>query len=371
MVHRILAFATVLLLAAASEATAPRALAQSQTESAGKTSSSSSAASSVTEASGTLPGLVDELTSHDYFLRGPKNDSRPYASPQAALGLMFRAAKLLDYGQVDEAARLARGANYEVVRFVDRETREEYLVLREDLKTVKQLRGWGAYVLNPKSEVPAIVEVPHPIDDSNTAKVGAMVFAAGARGLLLAGAQRDKADVPTLIDSVFHQVHVAWTGPWGKVAAWQIHGFAIEKHGFPENAKAILSTGGGEVNHEIITLNHQLTERGIDGYSFNRLKAEDELNQRINNGQPGVRFTSLAATKNEQGRHLRSIGGAFVHVELERAIRNDAGQRQVAADAIAKSIAETTAIATAQAKLPLSPSSTREARRRPATRKPA
>ncbi len=337
----------------------------------GLVTASSALAQSVTNISGTLPALVAELTSHDYFLRGPHSDPRPYVSPQPALGLMFRAAKLLDCGQVDEAAKLASGAGYEVVRFVDRETREEYLVLREDLKSVQQVRGWGAYVLNPASEIPAIVEVPHPLDDANTAKVGAMVFANGARGLLLAGAQRDKADVPDLIDSIFHQVHVAWTGPWGKVAAWQIHGFAIEKHRFPENAKAVLSTGSGEVINEIVTLNNQLTERGIDGYAFNRLKAEDEVNQLINNGQPGVRFTSLAATKNEQGRHLRSIGGAFVHVELERAIRNDETQRQIAADAIAKSISETTTIANAQPRAASPTTPAREARRRTTGRKPA
>jgi hypothetical protein len=324
-------------------------------------------AQAVATLSGTLSALVAELTSDDYFLRSASRDPRPYVDPQPALGTLFRAAKLLDYGQVDQAAALASEAGYEVVRFVDRQSRHEYLVLREDLKSVKQPRGWGAYLLNPNSEVPAIVEVPHPLDDANTATVGALVFAEGARGLLIAGAQRDKADVPDLVDSVFHQIHVAWTGPWGKVAAWQIHGFAIEKHPFPDNAKAILSTGGGEVIDEIVTLNDQLTERGIDGYAFNRLKAEDEVNQRINNGQPGVRFSSLAATKNEQGRHLRSIGGAFVHVELERAVRNDADQRRVAAEAIATSIVSSAGILPNPTRTARDQAPTREARRRPAS----
>jgi hypothetical protein len=299
----------------------------------------------VATVTGTLPALVAELTGPDYFLRGPQSDPRPYVDPQPVLGSIYRAARLLDHGQVDRAALTAASAGYEVVRFVDKETRHEYLVMRENLRTVGTVRGWGAYLLNPQSQVPALVEVPHPIDDSNTAKVGALVFAGGARGLLIAGAQRDKADVPDLIDSVFHQVHVAWSGPWGKVATWQIHGFAIEKHRFPENAKAILSTGSGEVIEEIVALNDALTSRGLDGYTFNRLEAEDEVNQQVNNGQPGVRFTSLAATKNEQGRHLRSLGGSFVHVELERAVRGDAEQRRIAAEAIAKTIAETAVIA--------------------------
>lgn len=166
----------------------------------------------------------------------------------------------------------------------------------------------GAYLFNPDSKYPALVEAPHPIDDSNSAKVAAMVFARGARGLLLAGAQRDKADVPDLVDSVFHQVHVAWTGAMGHVAVWQIHGFALEKHPFPRNAKAVLSTGSGDMIDEIVHLNDQLTDRGLESYAFNRLKPTNKLNKWVNQGTPGLRFASLAATKNEQGRHLRSLG---------------------------------------------------------------
>ncbi|QDU91279.1 hypothetical protein Pla175_47000 [Pirellulimonas nuda] len=298
-------------------------------------------AQSIATVTGSLAGLVAELTGPKYFLRGPKSDPRPYVDPSPELPTLFRTARLLDSGAVDEAARLAEQAGYEVVRFVDQKSGKQYLLLREDLARVSQPRGWGAFLLNPDSQVPAIVEAPHPLDDSNSAKVAAMVFEHGAKGLLLAGAQRDKADVPDLIDSVFHQVHVAWTGPLGQVAAWQIHGFAIEKHPFPDDAKAILSTGGGEVTEQIVTLNDRLVQRGMAGYSFNNLKPKDELNQKVNEGTPGVRFSSLAATKNEQGRHLRSVGGAFVHVELERAVRSDAGQRRVAAEAIAEAIIET------------------------------
>ncbi len=199
----------------------------------------------------------------------------------------------------------------------------------------------GAYLFNPDSKYPALVEAPHPIDDSNSAKVAAMVFARGARGLLLAGAQRDKADVPDLVDSVFHQVHVAWTGAMGHVAVWQIHGFALEKHPFPRNAKAVLSTGSGDMIDEIVHLNDQLTDRGLESYAFNRLKPTNKLNKWVNQGTPGLRFASLAATKNEQGRHLRSLGGTFVHVELERSVRGNAKARQVAAEAIAEAIEET------------------------------
>ncbi|MGI9457339.1 MAG: hypothetical protein ACR2NU_12315 [Aeoliella sp.] len=298
-------------------------------------------AESVPTINGTLLGLVCELTGSDYCLGSPQHDSRPYIEPSFELPTLYRASRHLIAGEVEEAARLAAQVDYEVIRFADTKTDRQYLVLREDIDSLSAPRGWGSYLLNPQSELPAIVEAPHPNDDVNTAKVAAMVFAEGAKGLLIAGAQRDKADVPDLVDSVFHQVHVAWSGTLGQMAVWQIHGFAIEKHPFPKGAKAILSTGGGEVNDEIVDLDDRLNERGIEGYAYNRLEANNKLNKWVNGGTPGMRFTSLAATKNEQGRHLRSLGGTFVHVELERAIRTSAKQRRSAAEAIAEAIEAT------------------------------
>lgn len=303
--------------------------------------SGQAAGNSIASLTGTLQGLIAELTSHAYFLHHPARDPRPYQQPSYELPTLFRASRHLAGGNVDEAARLASQVDYQVVRFQDTKTNQEYLLLREDIERLQAPRGWGAYLLNPQSEVPAIVEAPHPVDDANSAKVAAMIFARGAKGLLVAGAQRDKADVPVLVDSVFHQVHVAWSGTTGDVAVWQIHGFAIEKHPFPETAQAVLSTGGGEVVDEIVQLNDKLTSRGIEGYAYNRLKVDDQRNRVVNGDTPGVQFRSLAATKNEQGRHLRSLGGTFVHVELERAVRTDADQRKKAAEAIAEAMQET------------------------------
>lgn len=299
----------------------------------------SSEAQSLPTISGTISELIDELTSSRYFLGSAKEDPRPYMHPSDALGTLHRTAKLLDRGEVEEAARLATQVEYELVEFVETESEERFLLLREDISRLAQPRGWGAYMLNPKSELPAIIEAPHPIDDAHSAEVAALVFLQGAKGLLIAGAQRHKANVPDLVDSVFHQVHVAWTGTLGKVTAWQIHGFAIEKHPFPETAQAVLSTGNGEVTGEIVQLNSELGSRGLEGYTFNRLQPTEALNLEINRGTPGTSFRSLAATRNEQGKHLRALGGSFVHVELERSVRIDHQQRQIAAEAIAQAVA--------------------------------
>lgn len=297
-------------------------------------------AQTVRTVKGTLPGLVAELTSSSYCLYGPETDPRPYLDPSDHVSTFFETARLLEHGAVEEAARLALEVDYEICQFHDEQVDRKYWLLREDLSRIAQPRGWGAYLLNPESEFPALVEAPHPIDDYDSAKVAALVFAQGAKGLLIAGTHRKKADVPDLINSVFHQVHVAWTGSLGQATAWQIHGFARRKHNFPSDARAIISTGGGEVIDEIVRLESQLGQRGLEGYVYNVLEPEDELNRLVNNGIAGTDFRALAATKNEQGRHVRELGGSFIHVELDRELRAKAELRKVVSEAIAAAMRE-------------------------------
>ena len=291
--------------------------------------------------SGKLLDLVEELTSREYSLHEEAVDPRPYVEPSFELPTLYRASRHLMKGYVDEAARLAAKVDYEIVRFNDTETDHHYLVLRENVSRLSQPRGWGSYLLNPHSSLPALIEAPHPQDDWHSAKVAARVFSHGARGLMIAGSHRGKADVPDLVDSVFHQVHVAWSSSLERMTVWQIHGFAGRKHVFPRNAKAILSTGGGQLINEMLVLDERFNERGIETYAYNRLAPNSPLNKWINGGTPGLRFSSLSATQNEQGRHLRSLGGTFVHVELEWSLRSEEEKRRIAAEAIAESVAAT------------------------------
>jgi hypothetical protein len=79
-------------------------------------------------------------------------------------------------------------------------------------------------------------------------------------------------------------------------------------------------------------------QRGLASYVYNDRPAESRTNKRLNDGVPGVTFNALAATDNEQGRHSRSLGGSFVHVELESGVRKSAAQRETAAAVIAAAI---------------------------------
>lgn len=291
--------------------------------------------------SGRLADLIARLASKEFVLGESERDDRPYVDPSPALNAFRHVASAMAWGDVKAAARQAKELKYEVVEFTDTETKKPYYVLREDLDAVKTIRGWGSYIINPNSRVDALIEAPHPFADVHTPEIGGLVFEqCEAKGFLLAGAHREKADVPDLVDSIFHQVHMAWIGPAAQVTAWQIHGFASFKHAFPRGAQVVASTGDGEIAPEVAALDSVLEERGLTSYVFNELPAEADANRELNGDVAGVTFTSLAAAKNEQGRLSRSLGGSFVHVELDVDVRADRERRKLASSAIAAVIAQ-------------------------------
>ncbi|BBO30442.1 hypothetical protein [Lacipirellula parvula] len=294
----------------------------------------------IVKQNGHFSELVEQLSGKEYVLGSPARDDRPYVDPTPVLHAFRHMAASLAWGDVKVAARKAAELGYEVIEFTDVDTQHEYYVLRENLKAVKTLRGWGSYIVNPQSKVDAIVEVPHPYADMHTPEVGGQIFEeCEARGLLLAGAHRDKADVPDLVDSIFHQVHAAWIGPLAQVTAWQIHGFAGQKHKFPAGTQVVASTGDGAIVPEIAALDSAFDEQGMSSYVFTELDADNDDNKQVNGDTPGIAFRSLAAAKNEQGRLSRSLGGAFVHIELEGTVRTNKESRHQASTAIALAMA--------------------------------
>ena len=100
----------------------------------------------------------------------------------------------------------------------------------------------------------------------------------------------------------------------------------------------MLSNGDGSISDEIIRLDGLFEAEGFLTYAYNTLPVGDPLNVLVNGGVSGATFSSLAATTNVQGIYTRSLGGTFVHVELEQSIRFDMGNRDLAATAIANAI---------------------------------
>jgi len=166
----------------------------------------------------------------------------------------------------------------------------------------------------------------------------------------MAGAHRNAngtgtADVAHLADSIFQEVHKAWVGPAAQTVAWQIHGYKGSNHpSIPAGTDAVLSAGDGGVSSEILRLDVAFADWGFLCYAYNTLDPSDPLNVAVNETYPGTTFSSLGATTNVQGIYSNSLGGSFVHVELEQSIRFDAWNRSSAAQLIAGAVPEPLAL---------------------------
>ncbi|MBI1337109.1 MAG: hypothetical protein GC164_09120 [Phycisphaera sp.] len=249
----------------------------------------------------------------------------------------------------------ADALGYDVVNFTDGQT--TYFGLREQLTNNVQTKGWGSFFVRQGDSRLALVEVPHVIADGYTHDIGAKAFVQSeARGFIMAGAHRNAngsgtADVAHHTDSIFHEVHTAWSGAQSENTAWQVHGFDLANHqDFPVDCDAVLSNGTGGVSPEIVALDaaiQSLDNQGTwVGYAYNTLNVNDPLNVTVNGNVPGSTFggpDGLAATTNVQKIYSVNLGGTFVHIELEQSFRlNGASNRQLAADAIASAIISTT-----------------------------
>jgi hypothetical protein len=273
----------------------------------------------------------------------PKN-SHLYQIPTTTDLDNFRVlASSLISQDINTAANKANALNYEIVKFIDNSSGQVFYGLRERHVLGYPIRGWGSYFINPTYSSNALVEVPHVLFDKFSEEIGAKAFlGSAARGFLVAGAHRDangtgSADVCNPINSIFQEVHKAWT--LSQTKTWQIHGFSIsEKPSFPSNTQSVLSDGQGRLSTEVMDLSQRMRLRSFITYVYNELSASDMLNQQVNQGVAGQAFTSLGGTQNVQGIYCRSVGTAFTHIELEKSIRDSSTNRDLVSRSIAESI---------------------------------
>lgn len=268
--------------------------------------------------------------------------SNLYVAPTAQQQADFNGlADALLAGNIAGADAQAGSLGYEVVEYTDNVSGDVYHGLREVLVGGVQQTGWGSFFVNLDFHSDALVEVPHPLFDTNSWDVGAKAFReADARGFLMAGAHRNTngvgtADVAHLSASIFQEVHEAWVGAGANTDAWQVHGFDDANHSFPVGTDAVLSNGDGSISDEVVALDAELEASGFETYAYN---LNDPRNGIVNGAENGSTFSSLGGTTNEQGIHSRGLGGIFVHAELEQSIRFNAGNRDLAAEDIAAAV---------------------------------
>ncbi|MFJ8166090.1 hypothetical protein ACIRBY_34940 [Streptomyces sp. NPDC096136] len=213
-------------------------------------------------------------------------------------------------------------------------------------------RGWGRVYVDLGAPVRWSVQVPHPVADQDTERLGVAVLRGAPGGVMvLAGAHRraaggpgggdggdgggeegdgtadgnaagggnavgggtGEADMAHRTDSVFHAVVAELTRRG--LPGIQLHGFADST---VPGAGAVVSTGTGDAAAaDAARLAAQLSSRGV---------------------RPCRAWSGscrMSGRGNAQGRLAAELGTRFLHLELARSVRADPGRREEAARAIA------------------------------------
>lgn len=240
-------------------------------------------------------------------------------------------------GNVDKARARLAGVDYRLDTFTDGPDGRRFAEVADAAaRPGSANRGWGRVYVDLGAPPRWSVQVPHPIADQDTERLGAQVLRGAPGGVMvLAGAHRkagsgfdadaggaeeedtaasgDVADMAHRTDSVFHAVVTELTRRG--LPGIQLHGFADSS---APAAGAVVSTGSGNTAAaDAERLAAQLEGRGI------RPCRAWAANCR------------LSGRNNEQGRLAAEHGTRFLHLELARSVRADAGRLAEVAGAVA------------------------------------
>jgi len=179
-------------------------------------------------------------------------------------------------------------------------------------------RAWGLYAIDLSRPVQAAVEVPHPNADVHTEEIGAEVYGQAPGSILLvAGAHRragnGHADVAHQDDSLFNALATALAERG--VPQLQLHGFRDDALA---GTDLIISPGAGRPTPLVRSAATRLSEAG-----FALCRAWEQ------------KCGDLAGTRNVQGKTAANLGTAFVHLEINRRVRDGSGERSAVARALA------------------------------------
>lgn len=191
-------------------------------------------------------------------------------------------------------------------------------------RTDETRRGWGRVYIDLDTAPRYSVQVPHPVADAYTDRLGAGVLRAAPGGVLvIAGAHRragegDAADVAHRRDTVFHAITVELVARG--IPGIQVHGFADSS---VPGRDVVVSTGAGDVARpQGRTLADALDD---DGFRVCRAWVDK---------------CPLEGRNNKQGRLAAAEDVPFLHVEVSRAVRGDAARTARAVAAMATAVRE-------------------------------
>ncbi|MFE6883877.1 hypothetical protein [Streptomyces sp. NPDC057702] len=181
-------------------------------------------------------------------------------------------------------------------------------------------RGWGEAYVDLGAPVWWSAQVPHPVSDLRSERVGAELFRRAPGGVLVvAGARRDagKGDIADMAhrnDSAFDAICTLLT--MRRIPGIQLHGFADESA--PES-DVVISPGAGDAGAVI-----KEAARTVAGAGFEVCRA-----WRRDCG-------ALEGTTNTQGEVAARHAVPFLHVEISHSVRDSAADRSRLAAALAE-----------------------------------
>lgn len=219
-------------------------------------------------------------------------------------------------GRLGRARPPLADAGFRLRTLTDSGTGRRYAELSDRTEDTDAPRGWGRVYVDLSAPARWSVQVPHPVSDEDTERLGARVLLGSPGGVLvLAGAHRragdgDAADAAHRTDSVFDAVcdELVRRGLPGV----QLHGFADDS---APGRDVVASTGKGSAGRaDARRLAAALTAR-----HFSVCRA-------------WVRGCPLEGRDNVQGRRAAAEHVTFLHVEFARSVRmSDTRIRRAAA----------------------------------------
>jgi hypothetical protein len=299
--------------------------------------------SSIAQAAPPAINLKDAVDEFVRSIPGSKQGGYkdPGKDPTARTRLVEGFKKARD-GDLLEAGKQLKLADYTVTLFVDSGTGREVVILQEQKVKGAYPRAWGLYVIAwpPKQNSSnLVVEVPHACPpnvpnqpkvceggDTNSHLVGVEVFrSANGRYLFINGAQRNAtslSDVAHQPKSAFQKIHEAALDPkqkglGAKAKVYQAHRFFTENHdgknGDPCPPIDNVKPGTATVANVVVSNATNTSAGTLAEKVAVAVEAKDSLFFFVCLATGVGTCSDLAATKNVQKD--RMFGGSFVHVE--------------------------------------------------------
>ncbi|MFJ8634527.1 hypothetical protein [Streptomyces sp. NPDC093568] len=243
----------------------------------------------------------------------------PYTPPGASqLEKLADGVGLLLDGDAAEAERRLAPLGLGVTRLTDTDSGRRYDEIAA-LRPKGEAARWGRLYLTADSDVRWNIQVPHPVSDRDTERLGVRLLENTPSGsLVVAGAHRragrsDAADVAHREDSAFHTMVVELQKRG--VPGLQLHGFAESSE---RPYEAVVSGGSAQsTSGEASALADRLDADGL----------------RVCRGWEAR--CPLEGTTNVQGMSAERRHAGFLHVELAPDARDNGPDADEATDALA------------------------------------